>query len=117
MTTVGLPDSTVRESRDRVRAAIRNVGLEFPIDRITVNLAPAELRKEGAAFDLPVAVGILSATGLKAVPEPKCRWLVICSPPRRGSRRREGERGWEPNRQRNVITTTSSAIPGLPRSG
>ena len=63
-TTVGLPDSTVRESRDRVRAAIRNVGLEFPIDRITVNLAPAELRKEGAAFDLPVAVGILSATGL-----------------------------------------------------
>jgi len=64
LTTVGLPDSTVRESRDRVRAAIRNVGLEFPIDRITVNLAPAELRKEGAAFDLPVAVGILSATGL-----------------------------------------------------
>ena len=63
-TTVGLPDSTVRESRDRVRAAVRNVGLEFPIDRITVNLAPAELRKEGAAFDLPVAVGILCATGL-----------------------------------------------------
>lgn len=63
-TTVGLPDSTVRESRDRVRAAIRNVGLEFPIDRITVNLAPAGLRKEGAAFDLPVAVGILCATGL-----------------------------------------------------
>jgi magnesium chelatase family protein len=63
-TTVGLPDSTVRESRDRVRAAIRNVGLEFPIDRITVNLAPADLRKEGAAFDLPVALGILCATGL-----------------------------------------------------
>jgi magnesium chelatase family protein len=63
-TTVGLPDSTVRESRDRVRAAIRNVGLEFPVDRITVNLAPADLRKEGAAFDLPVALGILCATGL-----------------------------------------------------
>ena len=63
-TTVGLPDSTVRESRDRVRAAIRNVGLEFPIERITVNLAPADLRKEGAAFDLPMAVGILSATGV-----------------------------------------------------
>ena len=63
-TTVGLPDSTVRESRDRVRAAIRNAGFEFPIDRITVNLAPADLRKEGAAFDLPMAVGILSATGL-----------------------------------------------------
>jgi magnesium chelatase family protein len=63
-TTVGLPDSTVRESRDRVRAAIRNAGLEFPIDRITVNLAPADLRKEGAAFDLPMAVGILCATGV-----------------------------------------------------
>lgn len=58
-TTVGLPDSTVRESRDRVRAAIRNAGFEFPIDRITVNLAPADLRKEGAAFDLPMAIGIL----------------------------------------------------------
>ncbi len=63
-TTVGLPDSTVRESRDRVRAAIRNAGLEFPVDRITINLAPAELRKEGAAFDLPMALGILSATGI-----------------------------------------------------
>jgi magnesium chelatase family protein len=63
-TTVGLPDSTVRESRDRVRAAIRNAGLEFPIDRITVNLAPADLRKEGAALDLPMAIGILCATGL-----------------------------------------------------
>jgi magnesium chelatase family protein len=62
--TVGLPDATVRESRDRVRAAIRNAGLEFPIERITVNLAPADLRKEGAAFDLPTAVGILCATGL-----------------------------------------------------
>ena len=63
-TTVGLPDSAVRESRDRVRAAIRNAGFEFPTDRITVNLAPADLRKEGAAFDLPMAIGILSATGL-----------------------------------------------------
>ncbi|HSB41543.1 MAG TPA: YifB family Mg chelatase-like AAA ATPase [Methylomirabilota bacterium] len=63
-TTVGLPDSAVRESRDRVRAAIRNAGLEFPVDRITVNLAPADLRKEGAAFDLPTAIGILCATGL-----------------------------------------------------
>src|SRR5258705_10667112 len=60
--TVGLPDATIRESRDRVRAAIRNAGLEFPIDRITVNLAPADLRKEGAAFDLPTAIGILCAT-------------------------------------------------------
>ncbi|PWU25623.1 MAG: ATP-dependent protease [Candidatus Rokuibacteriota bacterium] len=63
-TTVGLPDSTVRESRDRIRAAIRNAGFEFPVERITVNLAPADLPKEGAAFDLPMALGILSATGL-----------------------------------------------------
>src|SRR5262245_66129125 len=55
-TTVGLPDSAVRESRDRVRAAIRNAGFEFPLERITVNLAPADLRKEGAAFDLPTAL-------------------------------------------------------------
>ena len=63
-TTVGLPDSAVRESRERVRTAIRNAGFPFPSDRITVNLAPADLRKEGASFDLPIALGILAATGL-----------------------------------------------------
>src|SRR5258706_9356860 len=63
-TTVGLPDSAVRESRERVRTAIRNAGFAFPSDRITVNLAPAGLRKEGASFDLPIALGILGATGL-----------------------------------------------------
>ena len=62
-TTVGLPDSAVRESRERVRSAIRNAGFPFPTDRITVNLAPADLRKEGASFDLPIALGILAATG------------------------------------------------------
>jgi magnesium chelatase family protein len=62
-TTVGLPDSAVRESRERVRTAIRNAGFPFPSDRITVNLAPAGLRKEGASFDLPIALGILAATG------------------------------------------------------
>ena len=62
-TTVGLPDSAVRESRERVRTAIRNAGFAFPSDRITVNLAPADLRKEGASFDLAIALGILEATG------------------------------------------------------
>jgi magnesium chelatase family protein len=62
-TTVGLPDSAVRESRDRVRAAIRNAGYDFPVDRVTVSLAPADLRKEGASFDLPIALAILGATG------------------------------------------------------
>jgi magnesium chelatase family protein len=75
-TTVGLPDSTVRESRDRVRAAIKNSGFEFPQERITVNLAPADLRKEGAAFDLPTAVGILTATGL-VKPDRLDRALVL----------------------------------------
>jgi magnesium chelatase family protein len=61
---VGLPDASVRESRDRVRAAIRNSGFEFPPHRITVNLAPADVRKAGAAFDLPIALGILAAQGI-----------------------------------------------------
>jgi magnesium chelatase family protein len=64
MTTVGLPDATVRESRDRVRTAIRNSGFPFPSDRITVSLAPSDLRKVGAAFDLPIALGILAASGV-----------------------------------------------------
>lgn len=58
---VGLPDSTVKESRERVTAAIKNSGFEFPIKKITVNLAPADIKKEGSAFDLPIAIGILSA--------------------------------------------------------
>lgn len=62
-TIVGLPDAAVRESIERVRAAIKNCGLEFPSRRITINLAPADVRKEGPSFDLPIAVGILAATG------------------------------------------------------
>ncbi len=58
---VGLPDNAVRESRDRVKAAIKNCGYEFPNRRITVNLAPADLKKEGTGFDLPIAIGILAA--------------------------------------------------------
>jgi magnesium chelatase family protein len=60
---VGLPDATVRESRDRVRAAIRNSGFEFPAHRITVNLAPADVRKAGSSFDLPIALGLLAGNG------------------------------------------------------
>jgi magnesium chelatase family protein len=63
-TMVGLPELVVKESRERVRAAIRNAGFEFPNDRITINLAPADLRKEGSSFDLPVALGILVAMGV-----------------------------------------------------
>jgi magnesium chelatase family protein len=62
-TMVGLPDASVRESRDRVRSAIRNSGFEFPPHRITVNLAPSDVRKEGGSFDLPIAVAVLAAVG------------------------------------------------------
>ena len=62
-TTVGLPEGAVRESKDRVRSAIKNSGYEFPARKITVNLAPADLKKEGSAYDLPIALGILAAEG------------------------------------------------------
>ncbi len=60
---VGLPDAAVQESRERVRSAIRNTGFEFPQRRITINLAPADIRKEGPSFDLPIALGILVGSG------------------------------------------------------
>lgn len=60
---VGLPDLEVRESRERVRAALQNCGFDFPVRRITVNLAPADLPKESGRFDLPIALGILAASG------------------------------------------------------
>jgi len=67
-TIVGLPDATVQEARERVKSAVRNAGFHFPAHRITVNLAPADLRKEGVFFDLPVALGILKASGQLQVP-------------------------------------------------
>src|SRR6266699_1781034 len=63
-TMVGLPDTSVRESRDRVKSAIRNSGFEFPPHRVIVNLAPADVRKIGASLDLPIALGILAAQGV-----------------------------------------------------
>lgn len=63
VTIVGLPDTAVRESRERIRAAINNSNYFFPIDKVTINLAPADVRKEGASFDLPIAIGILGANG------------------------------------------------------
>ena len=63
VTIVGLPDAAVRESRERIRAAINNSGFFFPFHKTTINLAPADVRKEGASFDLPIALGILGANG------------------------------------------------------
>src|SRR5262245_23432475 len=90
VTMVGLPDTTVRESRDRVRTAIRNSGFPFPSTRVTVSLAPADLRKVGAAFDLPIALAVLAASGV--LPPGRCPSLIIAGglsldgavPPMRG---------------------------------
>ena len=64
---VGLPDASVKESRERVRAALRNSGFPFPAERLTVNLAPADTKKEGPSYDLPIALGILAGSGLVPV--------------------------------------------------
>ncbi len=72
---VGLPDAAVQESRERVRAAIRNAGFPFPISRIVVNLAPADVRKEGPTFDLPIALAVLAAQGI--IPQKALENIVI----------------------------------------
>ena len=61
---VGLPDASVKESRERVRAAMKNSGYQFPFERLTVNLAPADQKKEGPSYDLPIALGIISCMGI-----------------------------------------------------
>lgn len=62
--TVGLPDASVKESKDRVRAALKNTGINFPLKQITANQAPADIKKEGSAFDLPIAICIMVAEGV-----------------------------------------------------
>src|SRR5947208_5801276 len=74
---VGLPDTAVNEAKDRVRAAIKNSGCLFPYKRITVNLAPADLRKEGPAYDLPIAIGILMASGQINLDEQVSQYLYL----------------------------------------
>ena len=75
-TTVGLPDGAVRESIDRIRAALRNAGFDYPTKRITVNLAPAGVRKEGPHYDLPIALGILAAHAQPPLPD-LAPWCVL----------------------------------------
>ena len=72
---VGLPDAAVREARDRVRAAIKNSGLKFPVSRLTVNLAPADTKKAGTVYDLPVLLGILAVTGEIKEPPADCAFF------------------------------------------
>jgi predicted ATPase with chaperone activity len=59
--TVGLPDAAVKESKERMRAALKNTGFDFPLKQVIVNLAPADIKKEGSAFDLPIAIGMMEA--------------------------------------------------------
>ena len=72
---VGLPDAAVKESRERVRAAIKNNGFKFPVSRMTVNLAPADKKKAGTVYDLPILIGILSALGEIRQPGEECAFL------------------------------------------
>ena len=72
---VGLPDAAVKEARERVRAAIKNSGFRFPVSRLTVNLAPADKKKAGTVYDLPILVGILAASGDLRQPEKDCAFL------------------------------------------
>lgn len=84
---VGLPDAAVQEARERVRAALRNSGFEFPMRRITANLAPADLKKAGPGYDVPIAVSILLSSGqLTGVPEGVIflgdfPWTAACGTP------------------------------------
>src|SRR5712672_4721009 len=66
---VGMPDTAVRESRERIKSALTNSGFGYPNKSVTINLAPANIRKEGAGFDLPMAVGILGAMGMAQQPD------------------------------------------------
>lgn len=72
---MGLPDTAVKEARERVRSAIKNNGYPFPVGRITVNLAPANLRKSGTIYDLPICVGILAASGQLTWSDPHCAFV------------------------------------------
>lgn len=72
---VGLPDAAVREARERVRAAIKSNGFKFPVSRVTVNLAPADTKKAGTVYDLPIMLGILAATGVIRQPKSDCAFF------------------------------------------
>lgn len=82
---VGLGDTAVKEARERVRAAIKNCGAKFPVSRITVNLAPANLKKEGTVYDLPLLLGILAGEGEIDAPDPASAFIGELSLTRRAA--------------------------------
>ena len=73
---VGRPDAAVKESHERIRAALLNTGYKVPASQITVNMAPADIRKEGSAYDLPIAIGIMAASDM-IVPDKLSRYLIM----------------------------------------
>src|SRR5215469_12761411 len=75
--TVGMPDTAVRESRERIKSALLNSGFGYPNKSVTINLAPANVRKEGAGFDLPMAMGILGATGAVGSSDSMDRHMLV----------------------------------------
>jgi magnesium chelatase family protein len=102
---VGLPDKEVSESRERIRSALRNAGYSFPAGRVTANLAPADVRKHGVAFDLPVALGILIASN--QVPAPQDRFLIV------GELALDGEVRPVPGVLPLVLQAAADGIPGV----
>ena len=102
---VGLPDKEVSESRERIRSALRNAGYSFPAGRVTANLAPADVRKHGVAFDLPVALGILIASN--QVPAPERRFLIV------GELALDGEVRPVPGVLPLVLQAAAEGIPGV----
>src|SRR2546426_11665409 len=103
-TPVGPPDGAVREGTERIRAALRNCGFKHAERRVTVNLGPAGVRKEGAAFDLPIALGLLAAFGDFGLPD-LSRWCVL------------GELGLDGRVHgvRGALPIAAAARPGAPR--
>ena len=100
---VGLPDTSVKESRDRVRAAFKNCGFKFPVSRITLNLAPADVRKEGPLYDLPILTALLCASGQLPVQCGDCPFRAI-------SGRSTALLQW-PSTQSKQASSASSCLP------
>jgi magnesium chelatase family protein len=106
--TVGLPEASVKESKERVKSAITNSGYRFPDDRITVNLAPADIKKEGTGFDLPIALGILAATGFVPRSGSPAIWCWASFRWTAASSRCGGRCRWPWRRARPAIRRSSS---------
>lgn len=113
---VGLPDAAVREARERVRAAVKNCGLKFPVSRITVNLAPANQKKAGTVYDLPIFIGILAAAEeLKKFRPTRRFWVSYPSPGRFGASAACCPWRWPRKRRGSAPCSSRRKTPRRPR--